>query len=58
MIHEHLKLAEDYFADICVLENKVNIGLAQNVTQSISYVFKEHNIIIVVEDDVITSNVF
>ena len=58
LIYEYLKIAKNYFAKVIILKNKVNKGLAENITESISYVLKQHKKIIVVEDDLITSKSF
>ena len=58
LIYEYLKIAKNYFARVYIIKNNLNKGLAKNITESISYVLKEHKKIIVVEDDVITSNAF
>ena len=58
LIYEYLKIAKNYFAKVILIKNKVNKGLAENITQSISYVLKDHKKIIVVEDDLITSKSF
>ncbi len=57
-IFQYIKLAESYFANVLIIKNKINKGLAENITESISYVLKQHKKIIVVEDDLITSKLF
>ena len=58
LILEHIRLSEKMFSKVFILKNQFNKGLAQNIIDSITYVLEEYEKIIVVEDDLVTSNRF
>ena len=58
IIYDNIKLAEGNFAKINIIKNDTNLGLAKNVMGSITEVLNNHQKIIVLEDDIVTSRAF
>jgi len=46
------------FKAIYIIEREMNFGLSQSITTGVSYVLTRHEMVIVLEDDIVTSPVF
>ena len=46
------------FKNVQIIERQQNLGLRQNIIDGVSYIFKKFEKIIVLEDDIVTSNFF
>ncbi len=61
---KNIKEVRDYlekvsgFNSITIIKRKSNIGLEQNLIQGLEYIFKNHDRVIVLEDDIRTSKYF
>jgi len=54
IVNEHRK----YFQNVSIIQREVNFGLAKNIVQAVTEVVSKHGKVIVIEDDIVTSNVF
>jgi hypothetical protein len=52
----HAMKAQSIFKNVIIFESKENKGLANSVISGVSQVFSEYNSVIVLEDDLVTSN--
>lgn len=54
IVNQHLK----DFKSISIVQREVNFGLAENIVQAVTEVVSKHGKVIVLEDDIVTSNAF
>jgi hypothetical protein len=54
----HAIKSENIFKEVAIFESNENKGLANSVISGVSQVFSKHNAVIVLEDDLVTSNDF
>ena len=46
------------FQSVTIIKRKINIGLEKNLIKGLEYIFKNHETVIVLEDDIATSKYF
>ena len=54
IVNDHLK----DFKSVSIIQREVNLGLAKNIIQAVTEVVSKHEKVIVLEDDIVTSNAF
>lgn len=54
IVNEH----REYFQNVSIIQREVNFGLAKNIVEAVTTVVSKHGKVIVIEDDIVTSNAF
>jgi hypothetical protein len=58
LIHAHAEACATHFASLEICQAETNLGLAKNITGSVTRIVNQHGKIIVLEDDIVVSRGF